>query len=56
MLSLCFKEGPHSTLKEEEFFDALDQSLDRIDRESDSYQRSVSVRFFSLSIDRIIFD
>ncbi|UJR16210.1 hypothetical protein I4U23_003120 [Adineta vaga] len=33
------EEGPHSTLKEEEFFDALDQSLDRIDRESDNYQR-----------------
>lgn len=37
------KEGPHSTLKEEEFFDALDQSLDRIDRETDSYQRLVSI-------------
>ncbi len=38
-----FKEGPHSTLKEDEFFDALDQSLDRIDRESDNYQRLVSI-------------
>ncbi|CAF1005099.1 unnamed protein product [Rotaria sordida] len=34
------EEGPHSTLKEEEFFDALDQSLDRIDRENDKYQFS----------------
>ena len=42
------KEGPHSSLKEEEFFDALDQSLDRIDRESDSYQRLVSIDCFFL--------
>ncbi|CAF4102760.1 unnamed protein product [Rotaria socialis] len=31
------EEGPHSTLKEDEFFDALDQSLDRIDRDIDKY-------------------
>jgi hypothetical protein len=30
-------------LKEEEFFDAIDQSLDRIDRENDDFQRSVSI-------------
>jgi hypothetical protein len=42
------KEGPHSSLKEEEFFDALDQSLDRIDRESDKYQRLVSIDCFFL--------
>jgi collagen type IV alpha-3-binding protein len=34
------EEGPHSTLKDEEFFDAIDQSLDRIDRDIDNYQRS----------------
>jgi len=34
------EEGPRSTLKEDEFFDAIDQSLDRIDRETDSHQRS----------------
>ncbi|CAF1108615.1 unnamed protein product [Adineta ricciae] len=33
------EEGPHTILKEDEFYDALDQSLDRIDRETDSYQR-----------------
>ncbi|CAF0871857.1 unnamed protein product [Rotaria sordida] len=36
------EEGPYSTLKEDEFFDALDQSLDRIDRETDDLQRAVS--------------
>lgn len=30
-------------MKDDEFFDALDQSLDRIDRETDNYQRHVSV-------------
>ncbi len=40
-----FKEGPHTVLKDEEFFDALDQSLDRIDKDSDNYQRLVSVDF-----------
>ncbi|CAF1464416.1 unnamed protein product [Adineta steineri] len=39
------EEGPHSTLKEEEFFDALDQSLDRIDRDTDSYQRFVNYTY-----------
>jgi collagen type IV alpha-3-binding protein len=34
------EEGPHSTLKDDEFFDAIDQSLDRIDRDIDNYQRS----------------
>ncbi|CAF4247928.1 unnamed protein product [Rotaria socialis] len=34
------EEGPHSTLKEDEFFDAIDQSLDRLDREADDFQRS----------------
>jgi len=41
---LCFffvKEGPYTCLKDDEFFDALDQSLDRIDRETDNYQRLV---------------
>ncbi|CAF3843602.1 unnamed protein product [Rotaria magnacalcarata] len=36
------EEGPHSTLKEDEFFDALDQSLDRIDRDIDKYPISVN--------------
>ena len=40
------QEGPRSTLKEDEFFDAIDQSLDRIDRETDSHQRSVNIFFF----------
>jgi len=35
------KEGPYTCLKDDEFFDALDQSLDRIDRETDNYQRLV---------------
>ncbi|CAF3787568.1 unnamed protein product [Rotaria magnacalcarata] len=38
------EEGPHSTLKEDEFFDAIDQSLDRLDREVDDFQRSVTIR------------
>lgn len=46
---LILKEGPHSTLKEDEFFDALDQSLDRIDREIDKYQISVSIDLLSCS-------
>lgn len=37
------QEGPHSSLKDEEFFDALDQSLDRIDRDNDHRQRSVNI-------------
>jgi len=41
-----FQEGPYSALKEDEFFDAIDQSLDRIDRETDDYQRSVSHHVF----------
>ena len=40
---LFLKEGPHSTLKEDEFFDAVDQSLDRIHDETDNYQRLVSI-------------
>ena len=38
-----FQEGPHSTLKEDEFYDAIDQSLDRLDRETDDYRISVSI-------------
>jgi hypothetical protein len=49
-LFFYLKEGPHSALKEEEFFDALDQSLDRIDRETDNYQRLVSIRLLLLLI------
>ena len=41
-----FQEGPHSTLKEEEFYDAIDQSLDRIDRETEDFQRTVSHLYF----------
>lgn len=41
-----FKEGPHSTLKEDEFYDAIDQSLDRLDRETDDFQRAVSHVYF----------
>ncbi|CAF3273049.1 unnamed protein product [Rotaria socialis] len=41
------EEGPHSTLKEDEFFDAIDQSLDRLDREADDFQRSVTLSFTS---------
>ncbi|CAF4744840.1 unnamed protein product [Rotaria socialis] len=37
------EEGPHSTLKEDEFFDALDQSLDRIDRDIDKYPISSTI-------------
>ncbi len=44
------KEGPHSTLKEDEFFDAIDQSLDRIDRETDDFQRIVSTFSFIHSL------
>jgi hypothetical protein len=44
------KEGPHSTLKEDEFFDAMDQSLDRIYRETDDFQRTVSRFSFSTFI------
>jgi hypothetical protein len=33
-------------LKEDEFYDALDQSLDRIDREMDDFQRTVSIVYF----------
>jgi collagen type IV alpha-3-binding protein len=40
------EEGPHSALKEDEFYDALDQSLDRIDREMDDFQRTVSIVYF----------
>ncbi len=40
------QEGPHSALKEDEFYDALDQSLDRIDREMDDFQRTVSIVYF----------
>ncbi|CAF0861154.1 unnamed protein product [Didymodactylos carnosus] len=40
------EEGPHSTLKDEEFFDALDQSLDRIDRETEEILRKICfIRF-----------
>ncbi|CAF2634698.1 unnamed protein product [Rotaria sp. Silwood2] len=44
------EEGPYSTLKEDEFFDALDQSLDRIDRETDDLQRLVSSFVFSFFV------
>ncbi|CAF3526585.1 unnamed protein product [Rotaria sp. Silwood1] len=37
------EEGPYSTLNEDEFYDALDQSLDRLDRETDDLQFSVSI-------------
>ena len=30
-------------MKDDEFFDALDQSLDRIDRETDNPHRQVSI-------------
>lgn len=30
-------------MKDDEFFDALDQSLDRIDRETDNPHRTVSI-------------
>lgn len=43
---LFVQEGPRTTLKEDEFFDAIDQSLDRIDRETDSHQHSVNIFFF----------
>ena len=46
-LIVLFQEGPHSTLKEDEFYDAIDQSLDRIDRETDDLYRSVSNAFSS---------
>ncbi|CAF1376338.1 unnamed protein product [Adineta ricciae] len=39
------EEGPHSTLKEDEFYDAIDQSLDRIDRETDDLYRSKAKHF-----------
>ncbi|CAF3412522.1 unnamed protein product [Rotaria socialis] len=43
------EEGPHSTLKEDEFFDALDQSLDRIDRDIDKYPISSKLSAHSKS-------
>ena len=28
-----FEEGPHSVIKEDEFFDAVDSALDKLDQE-----------------------
>ncbi len=33
-------------MKEDEFYDAIDQSLDRLDRETDDLQRTVSIVYF----------
>ncbi len=33
-------------MKEDEFYDAIDQSLDRLDRESDDLLRTVSIVYF----------
>ena len=37
------QEGPKCILKEDEFFDAIDQSLDRIDREDENQQKMVNM-------------
>lgn len=35
MLLLLFQEGPHSVIKEDEFFDAIDASLDKLEKEEE---------------------
>lgn len=34
-LLLFFQEGPHSVIKEDEFFDAIDASLDKLEKEEE---------------------
>ncbi len=35
VLLLFFQEGPHSCLNEEEFFDAVDAALDKLEKEEE---------------------
>jgi len=38
----CLQEGPHSMLHEEEFFDAIDATLDKWDKEEEQVLHVIS--------------
>ena len=44
LLKILLQEGPHSCLNEEEFFDAVDASLDKLEKEQEEVRIITEVR------------
>ena len=40
------QEGPHSVIKEDEFFDAIDASLDKLEKEEENVSTMLSIAIF----------
>ncbi len=45
-LAYISQEGPHSCLNEEEFFDAVDASLDKLEKEQEEVMEAQACIFF----------
>jgi hypothetical protein len=48
IIIVIIKEGPHSQIKEEQFFDAIDNTLDNLELEEERVRKSFLIEFIKL--------